>query len=134
MARPRKNASKPVAEAAKGTTPAPTKAAEQPEAEGDTATTARFCPVTGAPVRGKSAFAGPGSDAKAKSLLNKMLAAEDVDALDQDIADTLAGMAHPGMFREAYDALVEAEIEKVLRPTPAFHPDQDIDGCAPASE
>ena len=127
MARPRKTASGSVNKAAGGTKPATSKPAEAPEAEGTTAASVRHCPVTGLPVKGKSAFAGPGSDAKAKSLLNKMLASSgenDGDYSEHD--EAIEAMAHPEMFRDAIEELVEADIAKIAKPTPVFHPEQDI--------
>ena len=78
------------------------------------------CPVTGKPTMDDHVFAGLGSDAKAKSILNKLLAGEiSVNDLERhpDVAD-------PTAFKLALQkARIDAEKRpefRVQRPLPYF--------------
>ena len=71
-----------------------------------------LCPVTGQPVQHGRTFAGPGSDAKAKSVVNTLLRGNQRDADEK-----LAGMADPERLRAAADKARKAGLREIARPS-----------------
>ena len=85
----------------------------------DTATTTptapnteRLCPVTGRAVQIGRKFAGPGSDAKAKSVINALLKGNQRDADEK-----LTGMADPERLRAAADRARRAGLKEIAKPS-----------------
>ena len=74
--------------------------------------TGPLCPVTGQPVQGGRKFAGPGSDAKAKSVINALLKGNQGDANEK-----LAGMADPERLRAAADKARKAGLREIAKPS-----------------
>ena len=74
--------------------------------------TGRLCPVTGQPVQGGRKFAGPGSDAKAKSVINALLRGDQRGANQK-----LAGMADPERLRAAAGKAREAGLKEIAKPS-----------------
>ena len=75
----------------------------------------RSCPVTGRPVSAGRTFAGLGSDAKAKSAINALLAGA------EDRAEKLmAGFVHPERVREAAGRAAAEGLDHIERPSPWF--------------
>ena len=74
--------------------------------------TGRLCPVTGQPVQSGRTFAGPGSDAKAKSVINDLLRGNQRDADEK-----LARMADPERLRKAADRAREAGLKAIAKPS-----------------
>ena len=74
--------------------------------------TARTCPISGQPVQPGRKFAGPGSDAKAKSVINALLRGDQRDADEK-----LAGMADPERLRAAAAKARKAGLKKIAKPS-----------------
>ena len=74
--------------------------------------TGRLCPVTGQPVQSGRTFAGPGSDAKAKSVINDLLRGNQRDADEK-----LARMADPERLRTAADRARKAGLKAIAKPS-----------------
>ena len=74
--------------------------------------TGRLCPVTGQPVQSGRTFAGPGSDAKAKSVINDLLRGNQRDADEK-----LARMAAPERLRTAADRARKAGLKAIAKPS-----------------
>lgn len=74
--------------------------------------TGRLCPVTGQPVQSGRTFAGPGSDAKAKSVINNLLRGDQRDADEK-----LARMADPDRLRAAADRARKAGLKAIAKPS-----------------
>ena len=77
-----------------------------------TPSTGRLCPVTGQPVQSGRTFAGPGSDAKAKSVINDLLRGN-----GRDVDEKLARMADPERLRAAADKARKAGLKVVAKPS-----------------
>lgn len=75
----------------------------------------RSCPVTGRPVSAGRTFAGLGSDAKAKSAINALLAGAE-DRAEKLMAD----FVHPERVREAARRAAAEGLDHVERPSPWF--------------
>ena len=73
-----------------------------------------LCPVTGRPTARKSQFAGLGSDAKAKSAINRLLEG------DPGVEVELAKMADPGRVRRIAEALKAQGVDEIDRPSQYF--------------
>ena len=73
-----------------------------------------LCPVTGRPTARKSMFAGLGSDAKAKSAINRLLEG------DTGVEADLAKMADPDRIRRVYEHLKAKGVDEIARPTQWF--------------
>ena len=73
--------------------------------------TGRLCPVTGQPVQSGRTFAGPGSDAKAKSVINDLLRGNQRDADGK-----LARMADPERLRAAAERARKAGLKAIAKP------------------
>ena len=78
------------------------------------------CPVTGRPLKGRSTFSGHGTDAKAKSILNRLLGGE------MNLAE-LIGLVHDvSAFQYALNSARRVGVTKVNRPS-RFFPDDRRD-------
>ena len=77
-----------------------------------------LCPVTGEPTVGKRVFKGLGSDAKAKSAINDLLAGLEADA-ERTMADRGDGrpFADPARIRKAAAAAAAKGIEEIDKPS-----------------
>ena len=74
--------------------------------------TGRRCPVTGQPVQSGRTFAGPGSDAKAKSVINDLLRGN-----QRDVEEKLARMADPERLRAAANRARKAGLKAIAKPS-----------------
>ena len=74
--------------------------------------TGRLCPVTGRPVQSGRKFAGPGSDTKAKSVINALLTGD-----QRDVDEKLASMADPKRLRAAADKARKAGLKEIAKPS-----------------